>query len=101
MFGRARKREVLELIGKRSAKGKATSFRTLVTELLVSADAACSHLKRLWRERLIKSTDSPSSYRRAAVLGASIRELEFRMARRGLERLERWKRMDQEREWFG
>src|SRR5262249_41521107 len=71
MFGMTTKRKVLELIGERSAAGEATSFRTLVCELLISSDAACSHLRRLWRARLIKSTDYPSSFRRAAVFGAS------------------------------
>ena len=100
MFGSAKKREVLELIGERAGEGKRTSFRTLVAELLISPDAACSHLKRLWRDRLIKSTDYRSSYRRAAAFGPSIRELEFRITRRGLERLERWKELDAQGAWF-
>jgi hypothetical protein len=100
MFGSATKREVLELIGERAPEGERTSFRTLVAELLISPDAACSHLRRLWRERLIQSTDYPSSYRRAAVLGPSVRELEFRITRRGLGRLERWKKLDAQRGWL-
>ena len=86
-----KKREVLELIEERTKEGKETSFGTLVHELGLSPEAACSHLRRLWRERLIKSADWPSSYGRAAAFHPSIRELDFRITRRGLARLERWK----------
>ena len=86
MFGRATKREVLELIGERATERMSTSFRTLVMELLISSDSACSHLKRLWRERLIRNADGPPSYWRAAALRPSIRELRFRITRRGLAR---------------
>ena len=64
--GIVRKRQVLELIAERTKDGKETSFRTLVSELWLPPEAACSHLKRLWRERLIKNADWPSSYGRAA-----------------------------------
>ncbi len=102
MFGhdRTSKREVLKLIGERTRDKQATSYRTLTKDLWVSADAACSHLKRLWRERLIKSTEYPSDYREAAGLRPSIRELEFRITRRGVERLDRWKELEQEKGWL-
>ena len=100
LFGKARKREVLELIGERAREGKRTAFHTLVDELLISPDAACSHLRRLWRERLVKSADYPSSYRRAALFSPSIRELEFRITRRGKARLDRWNWLDKQREWL-
>ena len=91
---------MLELIGERSGEEETTDVGTLVSELLISPDAACSHLRRLWRERLIKNVDWPSSYRRAAALRLSIREVEFRITRRGIERLERWKEQDDQRGWF-
>ena len=104
MFGIIRKREVLKLIGERTHKGKGTSFRKVEDELLISSEAACSHLKRLWRERLIKSTEFPSTYQEAARWGQSIRELHFRISRRGIARLDRWTELEkQERaeRWWG
>ena len=98
MLGITKKREVLTVIGGHSEKGKSTSFLDLADELLISQDAACSHLKRLWRERLIRSSEYPSSYRDAP-RGASIRDLEFRITRRGVERLDRWKENDRRQGW--
>ena len=102
MFGSdlTNKRDVLRLIGKRTREGKRTSFRALEEELWLSADAACSHLKRLWRERLIRSTEGPSGYQEAARYKTSIRDLTFRISRRGVERLEHWKSLEEESQWL-
>src|SRR5436309_14980940 len=50
------KREVLELIAERSEDGRKTSYRSLMRWLPLSFEAACGHLERLWRERLIEAT---------------------------------------------
>jgi hypothetical protein len=92
------KREVLELIADRSRDGKDTSFRSLVRDLDLSEEAACSHLRRLWRERLIRSPGRRFGYRFQLELGESLRELSFRIRQRGLDRIERWKTKDKEKE---
>jgi hypothetical protein len=94
-----KKREVLELIGERSQERRPTSYRTLTRDLIISPDSACSHLKRLWRDRLIRSADFPPTYLEAMQQGQSIRELDFVISRRGVERLEEWKRRDEDKEW--
>jgi hypothetical protein len=90
------KREVLELISTRSKDGKASSFRTLVGELGLSEDAACSHLKRLWREGLIRSDEVPPRRRLSLEPGESIRELRFQLSRRGRARLDWYAHRDEE-----
>ena len=92
------KREVLELIADRSRDGKETSFRTLVWELDLSEEAACSHLRRLWRERLIRSPGRAFLYRPQLETGESLRELSFRIRQRGVGRIQRWKEKDKEKE---
>lgn len=98
--GQVSKRDVLRMIGKRTRNNQGTSFRTLEEELWLSADAACSHLKRLWRERLIKSTEYPSDYQEATSLRPSIRDLRFQISRRGIERLDRWKELEKGDGWL-
>jgi hypothetical protein len=100
IFGETtKKREVLALIGERSLERKPTSYRTLAREFLISSDAACAHLKRLWRERLIHSTDDPPNYSDFPREKPSIRELKFLISRRGVERLEAWKRHEKDEDW--
>ena len=90
-----KKREVLSLISKRTKEGKLTSFRTLVRDLELSPDAACSHLKRLWRERLIRSEEYPPRWGTGLGPGESVRELHFKLARRGREKLDWWARQEE------
>ena len=100
MFGTVSKRDVLTLIGERSGERKVTSYRTLTSSFFLSAEAACSHLKRLWQERLIKSTGDPACFNQAVESHPSIRELDFRITRRGVERLEHWEALEEEGEWL-
>jgi hypothetical protein len=95
-----KKRAVLELIGKRSEDGKVTSYRTLAREFFISQDAACSHLKRLWRDRLIRSSGHPPTYHEAVRERQSVRDLAFRISRRGVERLQEWARQDDDSGWL-
>src|SRR5438477_7428503 len=101
------KPEVLKLVAQRSRDNRATSYRTVVREFLdISAEAACDHLKRLWRQRLIE----PSGPREAEYLyrlepGESVRELRFEITARGAARLRWWrqeakKRRKEETEWL-
>jgi DNA-binding MarR family transcriptional regulator len=91
-------REVLELILARTREGRETSFRSLVREFELSPEAACGHLKRLWREGLIRSTEVPPRRRRTLSPGESIREMRFELARRGRRRLDWYKRKDAEQD---
>ncbi len=99
-FGLTNKRDVLELIELRTQEKKETAYREVEAELSLSADAACSHLKRLWQARLIKSTEHPGEYREARKLGQSVRDTRFRVTRRGIQRLEHWRRLDGKDEWL-
>jgi hypothetical protein len=95
-------RSVLKLMAERTRAGKLTSYRSLVRELGLSPDAACGHLKRLWRERLIESCDRPERFRYRLEPGESIRDLRFELSARGSQRL-RWYRKRDERDggdWF-
>jgi hypothetical protein len=97
MLHRASKREVLELIAERTSDGLRTSFRRVADGLVISEDAACSHLSRLWRARLIETSDGASASD-PGVAGTSIRDLRFRISDRGRVRLMWWKERDRERE---
>jgi DNA-binding MarR family transcriptional regulator len=95
-------RSVLKLIAERTRAGKPTSYRSLVRELGLSVEAACGHLKRLWRERLIESSDRPERFRYRLEPGESMRDLRFELSDRGRERL-RWYREKEEKDeggWF-
>ena len=99
-----KKQEVLEFIEERTREKMDTSSPTLERAFWLTPSAACSHLKRLWRERLIRSTEYPWSYRQGLGPGESIRDHSFRISRRGLERLKRWKEKKKEKDrkdrWF-
>jgi DNA-binding transcriptional ArsR family regulator len=95
-------RSVLKLMAERTRAGKLTSYRSLVRELGLSPEAACGHLKRLWRERLIESSDRPDRFRDRLGPGESIRDMRFELSARGRERL-RWYREKEEGDegdWF-
>ena len=84
-----RKREILELIAERTKEGKQTSFRSLVREFGLSEEAACGHMRRLWSERLIECTEyRPSGYEYGLQKRESIRDISFRLTRRGRQRLD-------------
>jgi hypothetical protein len=100
------KRDVLTLISRRAREDKPTSFRTLVRELGLSPDAACSHLRRLWRDRLIADATWPEDDPRSPQPGESIRDLRFSITRRGKELLQWHEERDKEEreeqeEWSG
>jgi predicted transcriptional regulator len=92
--------EVLRVIAERTREGHSTSYRTLARELDLSEEAVCEHLKRLWRERLIRSTMRPARYKFRLEPGESIRDLVFDLAGRGKERLRWYKERDEEGGWF-
>ena len=91
-------REVLELIAARMRDGMATSFLTLAGEFDMSPESACGHLKRLWREGLIRSTEIPPRRRLSLGPGESIRDLRFKLGRRGQRRLDWYAREDKKRD---
>ena len=92
--------EVLKVIAERTREGLSTSYRILSKELDLSEEAACEHLKRLWRERLIRSTIRPPRYKFRLEPGESIRDLRFDLAARGKERLRWYKERDEEANWL-
>lgn len=96
------KREVLRFVAARSKEGKSSSFQSLVQEFGISSEAACSHLKRLWREGLVKSDEVPPRRRLSLGPGESIRDLRFTLSRRGRARLEWYASNDEEEseEWL-
>jgi len=91
------KREVLELIAERSEAGRRTSFRSLLRWLPLSFEAACAHLERLWRERLIEATTSrPPQFKFRLEPGERIDDLRFCLTARGAERLDWYAMRDEE-----
>jgi hypothetical protein len=92
------KRDVLEFIADRTSKGRSTTPEKVAEEFDLHPLSACDHLKRLWRERLIRATPSPrpARYHFRLLPGESIEELHFRLARRGRERLDWYEEQDEE-----
>ena len=83
-------KRVLQLIAERSREERATSYRSLVREWGLSDVAACRHLGRLWRERLIETPAArPDRFHFRLEPGESLRDLRFQITARGRERL-RW-----------
>ena len=95
------KREVLELIVRRTRKDRITSYRTLVQRFGLSEGAACLHLKRLWERRLIQSSLRLPGYEFRLEPNESIRDLRFRSTRLGRAKLRWYKDQDEaEESWF-
>ena len=95
-------KSVLKLMAERTRASKLTSYRSLVRELGLSPEAACGHLQRLWRERLIESPGRPERFRCRLAPGEGIRDLRFALSDRGRERLH-WYREKEEKDeegWF-
>jgi hypothetical protein len=93
------KRDVLEFIAERSAEGRSTTSEKIAEQFDLHPLSACDHLKRLWRERLIRATPSrPARYHFRLLPSESIEELHFRLARRGRERLDWYEEQDEEEE---
>jgi len=83
------RREILELIAGRSEDSRRTSYRSLVRWLPLSLEAACGHLERLWRERLIEATTPRlPRFRFRLEPGERIADLRFWLTARGAERLD-------------
>jgi DNA-binding MarR family transcriptional regulator len=89
-------RRVLEFVAGRSGEGKATSFKLVAREFELSLEAATNHLRRLWREGLIRTEETPTRRRPTLGPGESIRELRFAISRRGRERLRWYARRDEQ-----
>lgn len=82
--------EALEFIRFRTERSESISFIHLTEEFPLSPEAACDHLKRLWRDRLIEATSPrPTGFRYRPKQNESILHLRFRLSSRGRERL-RW-----------
>src|SRR5262245_34190068 len=93
-------RKVLAYIAKRPAEEHGVNAHDLAKEfwLSFSLDAACGHLKRLWRERLIKTASArPPRFRFRLEPGEAIHSLRFRLTGRGRERLRWYQRQDDDR----
>ncbi len=83
-------RKVLRFIAKETRQGRPISFKDLVEAFDLSPEAACDHLKRLWRERLIEAvTQRPDRFHFRLRPGETLRGLRFRLEPRG-EALLRW-----------
>lgn len=93
-------RKVLEFIAEESRQDRFVSCGDLGEEFDLHPEAASGHLKRLWRERLVRTRDSrPRRFKYRLHPGESIQGLRFRLASRGKERLE-WYRKADEDDWF-
>jgi hypothetical protein len=97
-------RKVLTFIAKRTGEGRGVTAHELSEEfwLSLSLDAACGHLKRLWRERLIVASAARSRrYRFRLEPGEPILPLRFRLTARGRDRLRWHERQDEDGSLLG
>src|SRR2546428_7009714 len=93
-------REVLTFIAKRADEGRGVTAQDLAEEfwLSLSLDAACGHLRRLWRERLIEAASArPGRFRFRLEPGEPILPLSFRLTARGRQRLRWYERRDDDK----
>ncbi len=95
-----RQRRVLKFIAGQRGKGRPITFEDLAQEFDLSPEAACDYLKRLWRERLIETvTNRPYRFYYRVRPGESVRDLRFRLAPRGEERLQWYSERDEDVGW--
>ena len=79
---------VLRLLARRTKRNESTGYENLAQELWLSPEAACGHLARLWRSRLIEAKgDRRTRFQFRLEPGESLRALRFNLAARGRERL--------------
>ncbi len=91
--------KVLKWIAEETRQGRAISAGDLAQQffLILSPEAACGRLKRLWQERLIETVlFRPARFRYRLRPGETFRGLRFRLAPRGEERLH-WYRAQREK----
>ena len=93
-------RKVLRFIAEETRQGRSISFKDLVERFDLSPEAACDHLKRLWRERLIEAvTHRPDRFHFRLRPGETIKDLRFRLAPRGQDRLEWYSEREKRMGW--
>lgn len=91
---------VLKLMAQREKESRTTTVRTLIRGMDLSEAAASGQLRRLWRERLIETDGQrPRGFRFRPEPRETLRELQFRLTRRGKERLKWCKRRSEEDGW--
>ncbi|MFQ5684896.1 MAG: hypothetical protein ACE5HC_16710 [Candidatus Binatia bacterium] len=92
--------KVLRFIAEETRQGHSISFKDLVERFDLSPEAACDHLKRLWRERLIEAvTHRPDRFHFRLRPGETIKDLRFRLAPRGQDRLEWYSEREKRMGW--
>ena len=85
-----KKSDVLQFIADNSCKGRQASSDDIAVAFGLSPEAACRHLSRLWRDRLViasTSGEKRSNFRLEP--GESMMHFRFYLTRRGRDRL-RW-----------
>ena len=93
-------RGVLKFIAEQSRRQCSVSFKEMMHEFGLSAEAGCDHLKRLWRDRLIETvTYRPHGFHFRLRPGESLRELRFHLAPRGEARLRWYREKEKEGRW--
>ena len=92
--------EVLKFIAEQSRRQCSVSFKEMMHEFGLSAEAGCDHLKRRWRDRLIETvTYRPHGFHFRLRPRESLRELRFRLAPRGVARLRWYREKEKEDRW--
>ena len=93
-------RKVLMFVAKQTRQGRSISVKDLAEAFEFSPEAACDHLERLWRERLIGAiTNRPHRYHFRVRPGESLRDIRFHLAPRGEERLRWYSERDEDTRW--
>ncbi len=82
---------VLRVFARRAQERRPVGFQDLAQELSITDQAAVDCLERLWRLRLITPLGTrPPRFKCRRAPGERVKDLRFRLAPRGEERLRWW-----------
>ena len=82
---------VLRLFDRHAQEGRLITQKDVARELDITDQAAADTLERLWRQRLIAATSArPPRFKWRRAPDERVRDLRFRLASRGKERLQWW-----------
>jgi len=88
-------RRILLLFARSTRDWRPVTFHDVARELGITDQAAVDTLERLWRHRLIAPLSArPPGFKSRPEPGERVRDLRFRLAPRGEERLRWWAEKD-------
>ena len=94
---------VLQLFDRHAQEGRLVTLKDVARELDITDQASADTLERLWRQRLIAAVSvRPPGFKWRRAPDERVRDLRFRLASRGKERLRWWveKRRGKGGDWW-